>query len=114
MKSAFQKWQCIKLSALHLSQALLYFPISKNIFIVQCTLCTVFLCTEKPLQTKLLDRGSLKYPSSYVLECVKVIFDIFSKIDCNKAQFDKFYSSSSRTKLVNLACTTIELELNTL
>ena len=63
---------------------------------------------------ELLDRGSLKYPSSHVLECIKVIFDIFSKIDGHKVQFEHFYSGSSRTKLVQLACATMELEHSTL
>ena len=60
-----------------------------------CTLCRKFLVTEKSLQVdddmgsqsiliELLDMGSLKYPSSHVLECIKVIFDIFSKIDGHK------------------------------
>ena len=79
--------------------------------------------TEKSLQVdddmgsqsiliELLDRRSLKYPSSHVLECIKVIFDIFSKIAGHKVQFENFYSG--RTKLVQLACATMELEHGTL
>ena len=41
-------------------------------------------------------------------------FDIFSKIDSHRVQFDNFYSGSSRTKLVKLACATMELEHSTL
>ena len=112
MKSAFRKWQHLKLNASGLSVAMLYFLISKNLFFVHCAENEK---SEKSLQVnddmdsqsiliELLDRGSLKYPSSHVLECIKVIYDLFSKIDSNKVQFDNFYSGSSRTKLVQLAC----------
>ena len=53
---------------------------------------------------ELLDRGSLKYPSSCVIDITKIIYDIFSKIDSRKQLFKNFYTGSSRTKLVQLAC----------
>ena len=60
--------------------------------------------------TELLDIGFLKYPSSPVLECSKVIFEIFSPINFHKQRFENFYSASSRTNLIHLACATMELE----
>ena len=49
---------------------------------------------------ELLDRGSLKYPSSCVIDVAKIMYDIFSKIDSRKKLFESFYSGSSSTKLV--------------
>ena len=58
---------------------------------INCILCRKFLCTEKSLQVnddmgsqsiliELLDRGSLKYPSSHVLECIKVLLTYLAKL----------------------------------
>ena len=84
-------------------------------------LCRNFLTTNTSIQLnndmdiqfrliEFVDRGSLKYPSTSVIESAKVIFDIFSKIDCNKKQFEIFYSGFPRTKLIQLACATMEIE----
>ena len=67
------------------------------------------------LKKSIFCRLSSHEPSSHVLECIKVIFDLFSKIDSHKVQFDNFYFGSSRTKLVQLACASMEeLEHSTL
>ena len=47
-----------------------------------------------------MDRGSLKYPSTCVIDITKIIYDIFCKIDGRKKLFENFYTGSSRT----LAC----------
>ena len=80
-----------------------------------CPLCRDFLTTEKSIQVnddisnqfrlfELLDRGSLKYPSTCVIEISKIMYDIFCKIDSRKELFENSYTGSSRTKLVQLAC----------
>ena len=57
-----------------------------------CPMYKDFLETEKSIQVnddignqfrliELLDRGSLKYPSTCVIDITKIIYDIFCKID---------------------------------
>ena len=77
-------------------------------------LCRNFLTTNTSIQLnndmdteflliEFVDRDSPKYPSTSVIESAKVIFDIFSKIYCNKNLFENFYSGFPRTKLIQLA-----------
>ena len=39
-----------------------------------------------------------------MIDITKIIYDIFYKIDSRKKLFENFYTGSSRTKLVRLAC----------
>ena len=75
----------------------------------------VHCATEKSIQVnddignqfgliELLDRGSLKYPSTCVINITKIMYVIFCKIDTRKELFVNFYTDSSRTKLFQLAC----------
>ena len=79
-----------------------------------CPYCHDFLTTDKPLEVNndvgsqytlidLVDRGSLKYPSRCVVDCVCILYEIFIKIDnCNTLN-EKFYSGQCQTKLVQLS-----------
>ena len=80
-----------------------------------CPMCRDFLTTEKSIKVnddignqfrriELLDRGSLKYLATCVIDITKIIYDIFCKIDSRKKLFENFYTGSFPTKLVRLAC----------
>ena len=79
-----------------------------------CPYCQDFLTTDKSLEVNndvgsqytlidLVDRGSLKYPSRCVVDCVVILYEVFIKIDnCNTLN-KEFYSGQCRTKLVQLS-----------
>ena len=73
----------------------------------KCLDCQNFLTIDKHLElvndvgsqyilVDLLDRGSLKYPSLAVIECVNTIYETFIKIDTSEILCNKFYIGPCR------------------
>ena len=79
-----------------------------------CLSCHYFLTTNKPLEVNnnfgsqytlidLVDRGSLKYTSHNVVECLFILYESFLKIDNCDFLKKEFYSGHPQNLLVHLS-----------
>ena len=87
-----------------------------------CADCHNFLTSEKQMEVvndmgsqfiliDLLDRGSLKYPSIAVIDCVNIVYETFMKIDSSELLSKKFFVGPCRTILIRISMKLIEDEL---
>ena len=83
-----------------------------------CHSCQDLLSSDKHLEVNndvgsqhilidLVDRGSLKYPSAYVVKCVVIMYETFLMIDTCDSLSKAFYSGQSRSLLVSICMTII-------
>ena len=79
-----------------------------------CQSCHHLLTSDKLLEVNndvgsqytlidLVDRGSLKYPSRYVVKCVCILYETFLKIDNSEPLSKEFYSGPSRNLLTSIS-----------
>ena len=50
-----------------------------------------------------MDRGSLKYPSRYVVKCLCILYETLLKIDNRESLSKEFYSGPSRSLLMSIS-----------
>ena len=70
---------------------------------------------EEPLESEyrlvqIIDRGSLKWPSSDVIDAIITLWKLFSSIESQPSLFDSFITGPSRSILMQLTTTLIEDE----
>ena len=87
----------------------------------KCQSCLSFLTgnkemeIEEPLESEyrliqIIDRGSLKWPSSDVIDAIITLWKLFSSIESQPSLFDSFITGPSRSILMQLTTTLIEYE----
>ena len=87
----------------------------------KCQSCLLFLTENKEMEIEepsdseyrliqIIDRGSLKWPSSDVIDAIITLWKVFSSIESQPSIFNNFITGPSRSILIQLTTSLIEDE----